>query len=234
MAILPPVVLIPSFNPPPALLDLGERLREFFEHIVIVDDGSHGTYEPVFGAMRQKGLIVLRHEVNRGKGQALKTGLGHIDGHFRGRGAITADDDGQHDIKDIVLVGQRLKNMGARGFVLGERNLNTKKVPFSSRVGNQTARILTRGFFRSKVRDTQTGLRAIGADLIQEFISISGNRYEYEMAILLYCLHKGIKITRVPIKTIYSRHRRGHFRKYEDSYLVCRTIFKHYLKGPTP
>lgn len=230
MATPSPVVLIPCFNPPKTLVDFGEKLQKSFTRVLFVDDGSHKEYQSLFDSLRQKRFTVLRHRTNRGKGVALKTGLHHIRAHYGGAGVITADADGQHSPGDIVFMGQRLREVGPRGFILGERNLNMPQVPFPSKIGNRATSLLVGGLFGRQFSDTQTGLRALGPELLQECLPISGERYEYEMALLLHCLKRGIKITRVPIETIYLKQgQRGHFRLWEDSYLICRAIFQHYL-----
>ncbi|MED4957638.1 glycosyltransferase, partial [Paenibacillus macerans] len=72
-------ILIPAFEPDERLLNLIGQLKKMPEtRIVIVDDGSGEAYRPIFDSARAAGCIVLRHEVNRGKGRALKTGFRYL------------------------------------------------------------------------------------------------------------------------------------------------------------
>ena len=71
------VVLIPAYNPDQKMLELINETAEQFEHIVVVNDGCSEEYAPVFEAIRDK-VTLLVHEVNRGKGCALKTGFSYI------------------------------------------------------------------------------------------------------------------------------------------------------------
>ena len=67
-------VLIPAFNPDRKLVDLVGELKKTFSFIVVVNDGSTSGTD-VFPSVAALGAEVLTHEVNRGKGAALKTGL---------------------------------------------------------------------------------------------------------------------------------------------------------------
>ena len=70
------VILIPSLEPDDRLPAYIRRLADSgFSRIVVVDDGSTAAYQPIFQEVEQTpGTVVLHHEVNRGKGVALKTG----------------------------------------------------------------------------------------------------------------------------------------------------------------
>ena len=95
----PLTILIPAYNPDEKLLALLPLLKERFEHIVLVDDGST-TGKEVFEKAAPLVDAVLIHEKNRGKGAALKTGFAHIGD---ASDVITADADGQHTLKNVIL-----------------------------------------------------------------------------------------------------------------------------------
>ena len=95
------VMLIPSLEPDDRLPAYVRRLLDKgFQHVVIVDDGSSAAYQPIFAELdAMDGVSVTHHEVNRGKGCALKTGYAYIQAHFpAASGVITADADGQHTV----------------------------------------------------------------------------------------------------------------------------------------
>ncbi len=90
---------------------------------------------------------------------------------------------------------------------------------------------ITRGVFRAvsgvKVRDTQTGLRAMGMELLPELLELKGERYEYEMNMLLYAARQRIKITEVDIETVYLEdNASSHFDTLRDSAKIYAVIFK--------
>ena len=90
-----PVIIIPAYEPTPALISVLQTLQRDNEApaIIIVNDGSSPKSDPIFEAVRQfENVILLQHAVNLGKGQALKTGFNYFLLHFpESIGVITAD-----------------------------------------------------------------------------------------------------------------------------------------------
>lgn len=156
------VVLIPSLEPDERLSRyVAALLEKGFEHIVVVDDGSGPDYRPIFDALAaMPGCEVARHEVNRGKGAALKTGYALIAERFPAcSGVITADADGQHTVEDVWRLAEALTR-GGRKLYLGSRDFSLPHVPKKSRYGNWITSGVFRLFYGQWLPDTQTGLRA--------------------------------------------------------------------------
>lgn len=217
-------VIIPAYQPDFRLTDLAEKLINLgFPAIYIVDDGSDESCRPVFEKAAELGCIVLTHPENKGKGRALKTAMEAIlaDGSFTG--CITADADGQHlpeDIEHIRIESEK----GGDVLILGCRILD-KDVPLRSKIGNT----MTRGLFRltagKRIYDTQTGLRAIPRSAMQKFIGLDGERYEYEMNMLVSAAKSKMAIREIPIKTVYiDNNSASHFRALADGYKVYKTL----------
>ena len=99
-------VLIPSLEPDERLpVYVDALLAADFGQIVIVNDGSSAQYDAIFDSLAaRERCVVLKHEVNRGKGQALRTGVAYIRDHTAFAGVITADADGQHTVHDTLLL----------------------------------------------------------------------------------------------------------------------------------
>lgn len=219
------VILIPSYQPDEKLVALIGRLRESFSRVVIVDDGSTERTE-IFPQIEGSVDVVLHHEVNRGKGAALKTGIAHIIKSYPdAAGVVTADSDGQHRVEDIVKVAEALRET-PEGLVLGVRSFDGK-VPFRSRFGN----FWTRWFFfliaHVMVRDTQTGLRGIPRSLLGRMLQLEGDRYEYEMRMLADCRHYAQRPVQVPIETIYiENNATSHFSPLKDTFRIYGALFK--------
>ena len=219
------VALIPAYKPTDELLNLVVQLSDAHFKIVIVDDGSGEEYREIFSASKRF-ADVLVHEANRGKGRALKTGLAYINRHFENNPVIvTMDADGQHSVSDAIKVADAAIR-SRDSLILGCRRFDGD-VPARSRFGNNCTRFVYRIMTGVKVSDTQTGLRAFRAELIPIMLNVHGNRYEYEMNVLLDCSRRKIPIKEVEIKTIYFDNNSGsHFNTVKDSILIYKDIFK--------
>lgn len=223
-------ILIPAYKPGKEFPELVSRLRaEGFANILAVDDGSGSEYSDIFSLAEKNGAVICSYAENRGKGGALKYGIEQI--LARGEYAVlTADCDGQHDTGSIKKTADMYKS-SPDSLILGSRAFD-RDVPARSALGNGITRAV---FFLSTgvhVRDTQTGLRAFSPALAHRFLTLEGNRYEYEMNMLLCCASSGIKIKEVTIATIYLNSNKGsHFSSLRDSYLIYKHIIKFSLSS---
>ncbi|AOZ92612.1 hypothetical protein [Paenibacillus crassostreae] len=104
--------------------------------------------------------------------------------------------------------------------VLGSRHF-TGNVPFRSRLGNSITRMVYSFTTGIKVYDTQTGLRGYSADLLNWLCQIPGERFEYEMNMLLRAQNEGYIIHEIFIDTVYLEHNKSsHFRPLADSFKI--------------
>lgn len=98
------IALIPAYQPDKELIKIISDLTEQNFIVITIDDGSGQAYESLFSSASAK-AVVLRHEINQGKGEALKTGMRYIMEQIKEPYLIvTADADGQHQIQDILNV----------------------------------------------------------------------------------------------------------------------------------
>lgn len=219
------IALIPAYNPELCLLDLIQKLKEKDFWILVVDDGSTQEHKKIFQDMDER-VLVLTHNQNKGKGRALKTGLLYIQKHISGDYiVVTADADGQHspnDVEKVCKAAQRHPGC----LVLGSRKLQ-KETPLKSKLGNGITRMVYVLITGINLYDTQTGLRAFDNTLLPELIEVSGERYEYEMNVLLECSRKKVPMKEIEIETIYINENSGsHFHPWKDSYQIYKEIFK--------
>ena len=213
-------IVIPVCDPDEARFpSLVGRLREDFAHVVVVDDGS-ARGRGAFDAVRGNVDAVLVHEVNRGKGAALRTAFAWVRENMPDlAGVVTVDGDGQHDPDDVRRVAEKLAE-GVKGLVLGVRAF-AGNVPFRSRLGN----LWTRGLFRIvtglSVSDTQTGLRGIPSALLPRLLVIPGDRYEYEIRMLADARRHPAPPVEVPVRTIYlDGNASSHYRPLRDTFIT--------------
>ena len=230
----PMTVLIPAYEPDMRLIELIRRLKGHCDYsIVVVNDGSSEKYQPVFDGVIVEGCTLLTHEVNRGKGRALKTGFEYILDHTDEKtGVVTADADGQHMVLDIIRVAEEIQSSPGK-VVLGARKF-VGTVPFRSAFGNIFTRIMFTAASGSNIWDTQTGLRGIPIKLLPLMLKIEGERFEYEMEMLLEASSSGYGFKQIYIETIYiSGNKLSHFHPFSDSIRVFIPFFKFCLSGIT-
>ena len=212
-------VLIPAYNPDEVLYKVVHSLIDLdFKDIIIVDDGSKPECEPIFeklGKMEQ--CHVLKHAVNSGKGRALKTGLNYFYLNFpNSSGIVTADADGQHQPKDILKVANILSENPGK-LIMGVRKLG-RKIPFRSLFGNTLTRIVFSLVIGKKISDTQSGLRGLPRSEVPHLLRVTGERYEYEINMLILTKMRSLDIIEVPIETIYIHENvSSHFNPFFDS-----------------
>lgn len=190
-------------------------------------------FAPIFEQCRALGAEIAVHAVNQGKGRALKTGLNAALNIWPDlSGVVTADADGQHTLRDILRIIEAMREH-PNALVLGSREF-TGDVPFKSRWGNRITRFVYALASGVHVSDTQTGLRGLPACAIPAMITIDGERYEYEMNVLLKLRDMKLGVVEVPIETIYIDDNSGsHFNPVRDAIRIYAVIFKYLFSSVT-
>lgn len=218
------VVVIPALDPDKALTEYTVRLLEQgAEQVVVVNDGSGLGSSGVFQQLEDmEGCTVLHHERNQGKGRAMKDAFAYIAAQLQWTGCVvvTADADGQHRVEDVCAVAQAaLEESG--GLVLGGRDLTQPQVPVRSKIGNRLSSWAFRTLYGPRLGDTQTGLRGIPWEMLDWCGGIRGERYEYEMNVLIRMAREHMEIRQTPIQAVYFDNNQGtHLRALRDSWRV--------------
>ena len=228
------IVLIPAYEPGNTLIELVRALRATDRDIdvVVVDDGSGPRFQRIFDTVADLGCDVLTHAANSGKGQALKSGFRYIEQRSPGQDVVCADCDGQHTVADILRVADQLCRSGS-AMVLGERTF-AGDVPLRSRLGNSVSSTLFRLATGVPLQDTQTGLRGYPAPMLSWLLSVPGDRYEYELNLLMRAADAGMAIETVEISTVYlNSNESSHFRPVVDSVRIYAPLLKFALSSLT-
>lgn len=224
------IVLIPSYEPTEILTELVKKLKKIGFDVVVVDDGSGHEYANIFYSLL-KYAYVISYGKNQGKGHALKEGLRYIQKTYHGDfTVISMDSDGQHSLSDAINVCAEAE-IYSGSLSLGSRKQG-KGSPLRSRFGNCITRNIYRIVAGLSVYDTQTGLRAFDKTLLPFLLGVPGERFEYEMNVLLEAARRNIPIREIAIKTIYIDGNSGsHFDKVKDSYRIYKEIIKFSLSS---
>ena len=224
-------VLIPSLSPDEKLLSLLDDLRTAgFQHIVVINDGSAAEYDEYFiKAKEEYGCTVLTHAVNQGKGRALKTAFNYLLSECSWcEAAVTVDSDGQHRIHDVRRVAEETLTH-PDCLVMGCRDFSSKNeyIPARSRFGNVTTSRVLNWFCGIRLSDTQTGLRGFSPRAMRLFMKTKGERFEYEMNMILDAKDNGMDLLEVPIDTVYiEENKTSHFNPLKDSLRIYAVFAK--------
>ncbi len=222
--------IVPSLNPDEKLMQVVEGLlRVGFSDIILVNDGSDEAHRAPFETAAQLPQVtVLTHEVNKGKGRAMKTAFAWCLENRKGiDGVVTADGDNQHRAEDILRCSQAVTDDNSKVW-LGVRDFSLEHVPARSRFGNTVTRNIMRIFGGVSVSDTQTGLRAIPFSCLPFMLTVDGERYEYETEQLMALRDNGWEIGEVVIETVYiDENQTSHFHPIRDSWKIYKLIFRH-------
>jgi glycosyltransferase involved in cell wall biosynthesis len=232
-------LIIPALDPSGVLVDLAARLKAIgFHHIVVIDDGSAPDCAAPFEAVAALGAHLIVHARNLGKGCALKSGFRYcLEKKFRV--AVTVDADGQHLPEDVLAVAHAALSSALSSAtpqaqpaaVLGTRRF-AGDMPLRSRVGNGLTQWLFRKLSGVRVADTQTGLRAFPAALLPRLLQLQGDRYEYEMSVLIDLAASRYPIVTVPIASVYlDGNSSSHFRPLRDSIRVYSVLLRAWRSG---
>lgn len=229
-------IIIPAYEPDNRLFDLLKDMRTSqIGPVILVNDGSGEKYNDIFckaqEVLQDIGGILLTHNVNKGKGRALKTAFEYVLNEYpQAVGVITADSDGQHTVECIRKVKSALLQH-PQNLILGVRKFDGDGIPWKSRFGNTLTEKIFAYVAGVHVTDTQTGLRGIPTALLPEFLEVPGERFEYEMQMLMECAGKH-DITEIPIETIYDSedNHQTHFDPVADSVRIYKILGKKFLK----
>jgi glycosyltransferase involved in cell wall biosynthesis len=192
-------VIIPAYNAGTTIAELVERTSRFVgrEDIVVIDDGSCDQTSEIAGGT---GAVIVRHDANRGKGEALKTGFEYA----RRRGypaVITLDADLQHDPESIPGFIRKANHFA--GIIIGTRRRNLKIMPLGRWLSNTLTSVVVSILSGQSIKDSQSGYRLISTRVLKS-VRLESRKYDLESEILIKAKRKGFEIAETPIATIYA------------------------------
>ena len=226
-------VVLPSLDPDEKLIAVVDGLLEYgFTDIIMINDGSKKENLHYFYDLAEKHpeIHLLHHEVNKGKGAALKNAFRwFLENRPDGFGVVTVDGDNQHHPADTRACCEHMLKTGHT--TLGCRDFNQEDVPARSSFGNKTTSMIFKIFVGMTISDTQTGLRAIPRSVLETLVDVYGDRFEYETNMLLAFKQHAIPFDEVKIRTVYiEENKSSHFRVIHDSWRIYKLILAHFFR----
>ncbi|HET9418679.1 MAG TPA: glycosyltransferase family 2 protein [Chthoniobacterales bacterium] len=191
--------VIPAFNEEKHIADVVRRTRAKIDNVLVVDDGSgDATAERA----REAGADVFVHPDNRGKGEAIRTGLRHwLDRHFEW--IFILDADAQHRPEEIDRFVDATSSSSEPRLILGNRMNDVSSMPLVRRIVNRYMSKRISRVCGQQIPDTQCGFRMLHRQLIPHLLN-GADRFDYETEMLIVASRKGFRIDSVAISTVYS------------------------------
>ncbi len=183
--------------------------------VFVIDDGSTDATAARAAAA---GATVIRHDRNRGKGCAVRTGLARVlDGPFTH--VLLLDADMQHDPEEIpVLVQCAARGVG--DFVVGERDFSRAAMPAARFYSNVIGSRILSCLVGARVGDSQSGFRLIRADLLRR-VPLTSTGYEIETEMIIKLVRAGAILERVTVRRLAYQDARSHMRPVRDTFRTC-------------
>jgi glycosyltransferase involved in cell wall biosynthesis len=173
-------LVVPLYNEAAVIADVVREARAVFPNIVCVDDGSRDASADL---AEQAGAAVERHPVNLGQGAALQTGFEYALGDPTMRYVVTYDADGQHQIRDVEVMLDRIRQGDVR-VVFGSRFLDERtEASAGKRLVLRAAVAYTNATTGTRLTDAHNGLRVLHRDVVEQ-LDITQNRMAHASEIV--------------------------------------------------
>ena len=201
--------VIPAYQDEKHIGDVARRTRERLDHVLVVDDGSTDQTEQ---RAREAGAEVVVHRQNKGKGEAIKTGLSHwlavaeqsrCEQNSKIEWVILLDSDGQHLPEEIDRFLAAAASVTRPTFFIGNRMNDVARMPVARRVVNRYMSSQISRVCGQIIPDTQCGYRMLHRELVPYMLA-GGHRFDYETEALIIASRKGYPVESVSITTVYT------------------------------
>jgi hypothetical protein len=219
------LAVVPAYRAARTVASVVEGLRAGLgpdsDPVIVVDDGSD---DDTAREAERAGALVLRHDQNRGKGAALRTGFARA--LLEGADAVVSvDADAQHPPEEAVRVARH--PAPPEVLVLGVRDLRRDGAPRANRFSNAFSNLFLSVFGGRLLADTQCGLRRYPLRAALGELASTANGFAYEADVLLRAARRGAAIEQLPIRVVYPRpgERQTHFHSLRDpARIVARVL----------
>ncbi|HET7437684.1 MAG TPA: glycosyltransferase family 2 protein [Thermoanaerobaculia bacterium] len=212
-------VLIPALNAERTLPPVVAEARQQLEPVVVIDDGSRDRTADV---ARAAGATVLAHDINRGKGAALKTGFvwALVNGFD---GVITLDADGQHLPREIGKFVAAANESDA-DLIIGGRAHHFGEMLPRRRIANRLSAWCIAWTSGAKISDSQSGFRFYSARLLNA-VKLRTDGFDMESEVIVRAGRRHMKILTIPIDLGFvDGLSTSHYKPLKDTLRIAWTV----------
>lgn len=218
-------VIIPVYNEEKTVKEIVDKVKNLElsieKEIIVIDDGSKDKSWDVI--KRLKGVKKIKHEKNRGKGAAIKTGLKEA------RGDIVLIQDADLELDPIQipsLISPILENKAE--VVYGSRNVNGKdaKRDILFFIGGHLITLITNVLYGTELTDEPCGYKVFRRNILKS-INIRNDRFEWEPEVTAKISKKGVKIVEVPVNANSRSIKEGKKLRRRDGVKAALTLIKY-------
>lgn len=196
-------IIVPAFNEAQVIGDVIADLRQAFDHVVCVDDGSKDATADI---ALSAGAHVVRHPVNLGQGAAIQTGVEYARSQPGAAVFVTFDADGQHRVKDVVVMIDRLSK-GDVDIVIGTRFAGTtvSHTPPLKRLILRTAAMISPSSHRLHLTDAHNGLRVFNKT-VADNLNLTMNGMSHATEFITLIVENHWRVTEEPVEILYTEY----------------------------
>jgi len=217
--------IVPAYNARYTLLEVVKSIHRIVPdlQIIVVDDGS--TDGTALIVSEDVSVLLQRHESNRGKGAAIKTGI-RIAKEVGYTCGIFLDADMQHDPEKIIEF-IRLREQNKSDMVLGIRSFLKTNMPFHRMLSNSITSFLISIRAGKRIHDSQCGYRLVDLSITNPDL-YDNDGFQFESEFLIKMIYSGATYCEIPVPTIYNRAGSS-INNLQDTLRFIKLFFSSYL-----
>jgi polyprenyl-phospho-N-acetylgalactosaminyl synthase len=221
-------IVVPAFNEASVIGDVITDLRSVFDNVACIDDGSR---DDTAAAALRAGAHVVKHPVNLGQGAAIQTGVEYARKQPGATIFATFDADGQHRVKDVVAMIDRL-TADSVDIVIGTRFAQGPPPGMSAlkRFVLRTAAVLSPSSRKLGLTDAHNGLRVFNKKVADE-LNISMNGMSHASEIITLIVENHWHVAEEPVEILYTDYSLS---KGQPLLNGVNIVFDGFLRGRMP
>ncbi len=220
-------IVIPVYNEEKTVQETIAKVSQipFEKEILVIDDGSTDKTAEILHSLQEGSLILLRHEQNKGKGAALRTGFSRASGEI----IIIQDADLEYNPEDYPALLRPILE-GKADVVYGSRFLGGphRVLFFWHYAGNRFLTLLSNILSNLNLSDMETGYKVFKKEVLNQ-IKLKSNRFGFEPEFTIKIAKKKMRVYEVPISYYGRDYSEGKKITWKDGLAAIYALFRFWI-----